>query len=115
VISFSFHSHNILFVDWDMDSPEELDVIIIGAGLSGWSTLAGPPTYFGTTLNISTGICALTRVREKLPNASVAVFEIRDHVGGTWAKNTYPGLSCDIPSQVRTNPPLFPLAWHTAS
>ncbi|KAL2193553.1 hypothetical protein P885DRAFT_45032 [Corynascus similis CBS 632.67] len=63
-----------------MDSTQELDIIIVGAGLAG--------------------ISALTRVRQELPNASVAVFEKRNHVGGTWAKNTYPGLSCDIPSQL---------------
>ncbi|KAL8341211.1 hypothetical protein RB601_005734 [Gaeumannomyces tritici] len=62
-----------------MDSTQEVDIIIIGAGLSG--------------------ISALTRIRQQLPNSSVAVFERGDHVGGTWAKNTYPGLSCDIPSQ----------------
>ncbi|KAK4194381.1 hypothetical protein QBC40DRAFT_319904 [Triangularia verruculosa] len=63
-----------------MDSIQELDIIIIGAGLSG--------------------IAALSRVRKELTNASVAVFEKGDRVGGTWAKNTYPDLSCDIPSQL---------------
>jgi hypothetical protein len=49
------------------------------------------------------GICALIRAQKKLPNAKVAVFEKGNHVGGTWAKNTYPGLSCDIHSQVGTS------------
>ncbi|KAL2121226.1 hypothetical protein VTJ04DRAFT_5253 [Mycothermus thermophilus] len=63
-----------------MNLSQDFDIIIIGAGLSG--------------------IAALTRVRQELPNATVAVFEKGDRVGGTWAKNTYPGLSCDIPSQL---------------
>ncbi|KAK2591269.1 hypothetical protein QQS21_011050 [Conoideocrella luteorostrata] len=63
-----------------MDAREELDLIIIGAGFSG--------------------ICALIKTLQKLPDAKVAVFEKADSVGGTWAKNTYPGLSCDIPSQL---------------
>ncbi|KAK0743465.1 hypothetical protein B0T18DRAFT_490189 [Schizothecium vesticola] len=60
-----------------MDSPGNLDIIIVGAG-----------------------ICALARARQKLPKATVAVFEKEESVGGTWTKNTYPGLSCDIPSQL---------------
>ncbi|AEO58167.1 hypothetical protein MYCTH_2127197 [Thermothelomyces thermophilus ATCC 42464] len=35
-----------------------------------------------------------------MPTATVSVFEKTDAVGGTWAKNTYPRLSCDIPSQL---------------
>ncbi|SPO04114.1 related to putative monooxygenase [Cephalotrichum gorgonifer] len=63
-----------------MDSIKELDVIIIGAGFAG--------------------ICALIKMRKKFPKANIAVFEKGDNVGGTWAKNTYPALSCDIPSQL---------------
>lgn len=50
--------------------------------------------------HITIGICALIRARQRLPKATVAVFEKGESVGGTWAKNTYPGLSCDIPSLV---------------
>ena len=30
----------------------------------------------------------------------VSVFEKADRVGGTWRENTYPGLSCDVPSHL---------------
>lgn len=88
----------------DMDSTQELDIIIVGAGLAGWSSLK----FHRLGAHVLLGISALTRVRQELPNASVAVFEKRNHVGGTWAKNTYPGLSCDIPSQVRNQCQLAP-------
>jgi cation diffusion facilitator CzcD-associated flavoprotein CzcO len=29
------------------------------------------------------------------------IFDKANEIGGTWSKNTYPNLSCDIPSQVR--------------
>lgn len=80
-----------------MDSPHNLDIIIVGAGLSG--TTSTPPSAVNPA-HITIGICALIRARQKLPRATVAVFEKGESVGGTWAKNTYPGLSCDIPSQV---------------
>lgn len=80
-----------------MDSPHNLDIIIVGAGLSG--TTSTPPSAIDPA-HITIGICALIRARQKLPRATVAVFEKGESVGGTWAKNTYPGLSCDIPSQV---------------
>ncbi|KAK3177469.1 hypothetical protein K4F52_009760 [Lecanicillium sp. MT-2017a] len=66
-----------------MNTPEELDVIVIGAGLSG-----------------AKGICALISTIRRLPGTSIAVFDKSDSVGGTWAKNTYPGLRCDIPSKL---------------
>ena len=28
------------------------------------------------------------------------VYEKADQVGGTWRENTYPGLSCDVPSHL---------------
>jgi cation diffusion facilitator CzcD-associated flavoprotein CzcO len=30
----------------------------------------------------------------------VTVYEKADEVGGTWRDNTYPGLTCDVPSRV---------------
>src|SRR5437660_4543399 len=39
----------------------------------------------------------------KLTEAGITdftVFEKADRVGGTWRENTYPGLSCDVPSHL---------------
>lgn len=52
---------------------------IIGAGMSG----------------ILTGI----RLRER-GIENFAIYEKADRLGGTWRDNTYPGLSCDVPSHV---------------
>ena len=38
----------------------------------------------------------------KLQDAGIdayTIFETADEVGGTWRDNTYPGLSCDVPSR----------------
>ncbi|KAM0329448.1 hypothetical protein ACHAQA_004757 [Verticillium albo-atrum] len=69
-----------------MATVEELDVLVLGAGLSG--------------LN------AAYRVRSELPNATMAVLEGRDVLGGTWSFWKYPGFRCDA---VMTN---FGFAWH---
>lgn len=53
-------------------------VAIIGAGMSG--------------------IAAVVKL-EKAGYTDLTVFEKGDRVGGTWRENTYPGLSCDIPSR----------------
>lgn len=56
----------------------QFNVAIIGAGMSGLCMAA------------------------KLQNAgmeSYTIFEKADDVGGTWRDNTYPGLSCDVPSR----------------
>jgi cation diffusion facilitator CzcD-associated flavoprotein CzcO len=53
-------------------------VAIIGAGMSG--------------------LCMAV----KLQNAGIdsyTIFEKADNVGGTWRDNTYPGLTCDVPSR----------------
>jgi cation diffusion facilitator CzcD-associated flavoprotein CzcO len=55
-----------------------LNVAIVGAGMSGLCMAA------------------------KLQDAGIAdytIFEAADDVGGTWRDNTYPGLSCDVPSR----------------
>jgi cation diffusion facilitator CzcD-associated flavoprotein CzcO len=54
---------------------EELDVVIIGAGISG--------------------IGAATYVTRELPERSVAVLEGRDSIGGTWDLFRYPGIRSD--------------------
>ena len=32
--------------------------------------------------------------------SNVTIYEKADEVGGTWRENTYPGLTCDIPSRI---------------
>jgi len=54
---------------------EHLDVLIVGAGLSG--------------------IGAAHHVRTSCPWASYAVFEARDDIGGTWDLFRYPGIRSD--------------------
>ncbi len=60
-------------------APRQLRVAVIGAGMAG--ILAA----------IKLGEAGLS---------DVTVYEKADHVGGTWRENTYPGLSCDVPSQL---------------
>jgi cation diffusion facilitator CzcD-associated flavoprotein CzcO len=58
-----------------------LSIAIVGAGMSGLCMAA------------------------KLQDAGIdtfTVFEKADEVGGTWRDNTYPGLSCDVPSRFYT-------------
>jgi cation diffusion facilitator CzcD-associated flavoprotein CzcO len=52
-------------------------IAIVGAGMSG--------------------IAAVVKLR-KAGYTDLVVFEKGDRVGGTWRENTYPGLSCDVPS-----------------
>ncbi len=56
-------------------TPEHLDVLVVGAGLSG--------------------IGAAYRVQTMLPGRSYAVLEARDAVGGTWDLFRYPGVRSD--------------------
>lgn len=53
-------------------------IAIIGAGMSG--------------------IAAVVKLR-KAGYTDLTVFEKANRVGGTWRENTYPGLSCDVPSR----------------
>jgi cation diffusion facilitator CzcD-associated flavoprotein CzcO len=53
-------------------------IAIVGAGMSG---------------------IAATVKLERAGYSEITVFEKADRVGGTWRENTYPGLSCDIPSR----------------
>lgn len=53
-------------------------IAIIGAGMSG---------------------IAATVKLEKAGYTDLTLYEKTDRVGGTWRENTYPGLSCDVPSR----------------
>lgn len=52
-------------------------IAIVGAGMSG--------------------IAAVVKLREA-GYTDLTVYEKADRVGGTWRENSYPGLSCDVPS-----------------
>ncbi len=56
-------------------TPEHVDVLIVGAGLSG--------------------IGAACQLREHLPTRSVAILEAREASGGTWDLFSYPGVRSD--------------------
>ena len=62
-------------MDDDTGSVEHLDVLIVGAGLSG--------------------VAAAHYVQSDCPWASYAVFEARDAIGGTWDLFRYPGVRSD--------------------
>jgi monooxygenase len=56
-------------------SPEHLDVLIVGAGLSG--------------------VGAAYHLQERHPRRSYAIFEAREDLGGTWDLFRYPGIRSD--------------------
>ena len=56
-------------------SPEHLDVLIVGAGLSG--------------------IGAAWHLQERCPSRSYAILEAREDLGGTWDLFRYPGIRSD--------------------
>jgi cation diffusion facilitator CzcD-associated flavoprotein CzcO len=63
----------------DKTADRDVEVLVVGAGVAG--------------------ICAGVRLRK----AGIEEFVIIDRAlefGGTWYANTYPGIACDIPSQV---------------
>jgi monooxygenase len=55
--------------------PEHVDVLIVGAGLSG--------------------ICAGYHLQDKCPGRSYAILEARESLGGTWDLFRYPGIRSD--------------------
>ena len=61
-----------------MSEKRSLNIAIIGAGMSG--------------------LCMAAKLQDAGIDA-YTVFESADDVGGTWRDNTYPGLSCDVPSR----------------
>lgn len=56
-------------------------ILIIGAGLAGLGMGA--------------------QLKRLLCHNNFTIYDKYDDVGGTWAQNTYPNLSCDVPSEVR--------------
>jgi monooxygenase len=58
-----------------MTTPEHLDVVVVGAGLSG--------------------IGAGYRLQTECPGKSYAILETRDAIGGTWDLFRYPGIRSD--------------------
>ena len=55
------------------------------------------------------GILSAIKLREA-GHTDFTVYEKGDRVGGTWRENTYPGLSCDVPSHsTRTRSPSIPI------
>lgn len=65
----------------NLSAKRDLRVVVIGAGMSG--------------------ILAGIRLREA-GFTDVAIYEKADRIGGTWRENTYPGLTCDVPSHSYT-------------
>src|ERR1700728_1744110 len=61
--------------DHDVQDAGHVDILIIGAGLSG--------------------IGAAHHARERFPDRSLLVLEGRDHHGGTWWTHRYPGVRSD--------------------
>ncbi len=61
-----------------MAQKRPLKVAIIGAGMSG--------------------LCMAVKLQDAGID-SFTIFEKADDVGGTWRDNTYPGLTCDVPSR----------------
>jgi cation diffusion facilitator CzcD-associated flavoprotein CzcO len=56
-------------------TPEHLDVLVVGAGISG--------------------ICAGYHLQRSCPDRSYAILEARDDIGGTWDLFRYPGIRSD--------------------
>ena len=59
-------------------------------------TLRAPPRIAVVGAGMA-GILAAIRLRE-VGFDDLVVYEKADRLGGTWRENTYPGLSCDVPS-----------------
>jgi cyclohexanone monooxygenase len=67
------------------------------ADSNAWSRTGRQPAIAIIGAGMS-GIAAVVKLR-KAGYTDLTVFEKADRVGGTWRENTYPGLSCDIPSR----------------
>jgi cation diffusion facilitator CzcD-associated flavoprotein CzcO len=66
-------------------------------GSASWTSEGRQPSIAIIGAGMS-GIAAVVKLREA-GYTDLTVYEKTDRVGGTWRENTYPGLSCDIPSR----------------
>ena len=57
-----------------IDDYRPIKVVVIGAGMSG--------------------IMACIRLRQKVPNIDLVIYEKNADIGGTWFENVYPGCAC---------------------
>tara|TARA_R110000823_G_scaffold132777_8_gene261314 strand:- start:3989 stop:5467 length:1479 start_codon:yes stop_codon:yes gene_type:complete len=64
---------------------------------SGWAARGHQPRIAIIGAGMS-GIAAAVKL-EQAGYSDITLFEKADRVGGTWRENSYPGLSCDIPSR----------------
>jgi cation diffusion facilitator CzcD-associated flavoprotein CzcO len=60
---------------------QDLRVVVLGAGMAGI-------------------LAAIKLLQSGVSN--IAVYEKAERIGGTWRENTYPGLTCDVPSHAYT-------------
>ena len=67
------------------------------ATVQPWSRTGRQPRIAVIGAGMS-GIAAVVKLG-RAGYTDLTVFEKTDRVGGTWRENTYPGLSCDIPSR----------------
>lgn len=63
---------------------------------AGWARAGRQPAIAIVGVGMS-GIAAVVKLR-KAGYTDLTVYEKEDRVGGTWRENSYPGLSCDVPS-----------------
>ncbi|KAI0275484.1 hypothetical protein BC834DRAFT_52657 [Gloeopeniophorella convolvens] len=64
--------------DFAVDEYRRMKVVCIGAGFSG--------------------IIAAIRITGRVSHLDLTIHDKESGIGGTWYKNRYPGLACDIPS-----------------
>lgn len=77
--------------------PDQSEQPTDSANNADWAQAGRPPRIAIVGAGMS-GIAACVKL-EKAGYSDVTLFEKADRVGGTWRENTYPGLSCDIPSR----------------
>ncbi|KAH8886998.1 flavin-binding monooxygenase [Thozetella sp. PMI_491] len=74
--TYTPYASDLYFDEHTTDDVEQ--IIIVGAGIAG--------------------VSAAVLISQKVRNATLAVYEKLPKVGGTWARNVYPGVRCDVPS-----------------